>query len=535
MVAAILLSAFAVRVPQWRTVLRFRSTPEQAEATARTFLKRQGYSLAGYRATVQTATPADLDGEDTLAAQYQIFHQHGPVELMRRFSQQVPAAYWRVRFFRPLQEEEFTVAVRPGGGRVFAFDHQLAETAPGASPTLQQAQQLAESFAARQGHPVTGMVLRTARLEKRKARNDADFVWEAPKGSPLNSGEVRYRVEIQTTGDKIAVFRSFFHIPEASLRAFQERTFANVLLLIARVVMFAGLIGLLLFLFFAFARKAGVPWRWILGLSVAVGILSMLDTANRLPELIASYQTQVPWSAWVVVMVIGVVATGIGGFVVTALLTAPVEVAAPHVWAIRVPAARLQWAADALGAAILGTLWAVGWNRAQAVIGSRFHRLAQVPLPHPPSTLTNVIPGLSDLVRAPIHALWLAAFLGVLLPSLLRGWRQGLRLLVGGGVVLLWAGQLPTPHTLGQFLMAALLGALSLVLLGSFAAFFLRNNPLAWFSAALVPLLMEPALQFLGLGVIGYDVLGILLLLVTAAWLGWLGWLSKRFRPEEEE
>jgi hypothetical protein len=530
-VALVLLSAFAVRVPQWRSMLRFQTTPAGAEATARSFLQGQGYALAGYRTTVQLATPDSIGGdvgEQQSAAQSILFHRHGRRELMRRFSREVPAAYWRVRFFRPLQEEEFVVAVRPTGRRVLAFAHQIPEDAPGASPTLAQAQQSAAAFAAAQGLPVSGMTLRTAELEKRKARTDADFVWEAPAGSPLNVDEVRYRVEVQTTGEKIAVFRSFFHIPEAELRSYQESTFASTLLLMARIVMIAGIAGLLLWLFFRFARKAGVPWRWVLGIAVAAGLASLLDTANRLPELMARYPTQIPWSAWVVVMVIGVVASGVGAFLITILLIAPVEVTAPDVWALRMLAARRLWATDALGAAVLGVLWAVGWNRVLEVISVRLHRFTQVPLPDPPATLTNLVPGLSDLLRAPVHALWLAALLGVLLPSLLYAWRHGYRWLAIAGVVLLWAGQLSTAHTLGQFLLMGLLTAVTLVLLFSFAAFFLRTNALAWFSAALLPLLIEPALNVLGLGVIRYDVLGILLLLVAAAWLAWLGWLSWR-------
>lgn len=535
-VALVLLSAFAVRVPQWRSVLRFQTTPEGAEATARAFLQRQGYALAGYRTTVQLATPESLGGEvgeQTQAAQSIIFHRHGRTALMQRFSRQVPAAYWRVRFFRPLQEEEFVVAVRPGGKHVLAFVHQIPEDAPGAAPTLAQAQRLAENFAAAQGLPVTGMALRTAELEKRKARNDADFVWEAPAGSPLNVGEVRYRIEVQTAGQKIAVFRSFFHIPEAELRRYQESTFASTLLLMARIAMVAGIVGLLLWLFFRFARKTGVPWRWVLGIAVVAGLASLLDTANRLPELMARYPTQIPWSAWVVVMVIGVVASGVGAFLISILLVAPVEVTAPDVWAIRLRAARFAWATDALGAAVLGVLWSVGWNRVLEVVSVRLHRYTQVPLPDPPTTLTNLVPGLSDLLRAPVHALWLATLLGVLLPSLLYAWRHGHRGLAVIGVVLLWSGQLATAHTVGQFLLMGLLTAITLVLLFSFAAFFLRNNPLAWFSAALLPLLIQPALSVLGLGVIRYDVLGVVLLLAAAAWLLWLGWMSWRAATEQ--
>ncbi len=530
-VALVLLSAFAVRVPQWRSVLRFQSTPAGAEATARAFLQNQGYSLAGYRTAIQLVTPDSMGGDvgaQQQAAQSILFHRHGRQALMQRFSREVPAAYWRARFFRPLQEEEFVVAVRPSGKRVLAFVHKIPEDAPGASPTLAQARQTAEAFAAAQGLPVTGMALRTAELEERKARADADFVWEAPDGSPLNSGEVRYRVEVQTTGQKIAVFRSFFHIPEAELRSYQKSTFASTLLTTARVVMVAGILGLLLWLFFRFARKANVPWRWVLGIAGAAGLASLLDTANRLPELMARYPTQIPWSAWVVVMVIGVVGSGVGAFLISILLITPVEVTAPDARAIRLPAARLAWATDALGAAVLGVLWTVGWNRVLEVISVRLHRFTQVPLPDPPATLTNLVPGLSDLLRAPVHALWLAALLGVLLPSLLYAWRHGDRWLATLGVALLWAGQLSTAHTLGQFLLMGLLTAVTLVLLFSFAAFFLRTNALAWFSAALLPLLIQPALSVLGLGVIRYDILGIILLLCAAAWLAWLGWLSWR-------
>src|SRR6266704_2680571 len=53
--------------------------------------------------------------------------------------------YWEVRFFRPLQEEEYRVWVNPAG-RIAGYDHKVAEASPGATLARAPAAAKAQKF-----------------------------------------------------------------------------------------------------------------------------------------------------------------------------------------------------------------------------------------------------------------------------------------------------------------------------------------------------------------------------------------------------
>jgi hypothetical protein len=261
--------------------------------------------------------------------------------------------------------------------------------------------------------------------------------------------------------------------------------------------------------------------------------------ANNLPTLIARYPTSQPWSLWIVVMAVSVAVSGLAGFVITIGLAAPLGFTAPRqLDALGHPEARRRWAADALWAGVLATLWTLGWNRTSAVVTAFLHTSGQPPVPAAPAGYTTLVPGLADLLTSPLHAIWYACALGILLPTLHRLWTSHDtwdRTLGIGALLLMWVAGVPAVHTGAQFALAAVLSVAGLVLLLGFAVLFLRDNPLAYLSTALVPALVGAGVGWFGSGAgpspLYGATIGLLLLALAAGWLAWLARLARARSP----
>ncbi|HUX66114.1 MAG TPA: CPBP family intramembrane glutamic endopeptidase [Terriglobales bacterium] len=538
-VAAALLSAFAVPLMHWDWALPWRTSPQQAIAAARGFLQRQGYDVSGYRTAALVASPlaAGGHGAENQVAAADIFARRGERALVAAFSGPPPTVageYWQVRFFRELQKEEFDVAVRADSGQVIAFAHPMLDSAPGGAPTLAAAQATAERFLAAQGMAVAGMTVRTALQQRRAARTDSTFVWEAAAGqkpAPL-PGAVAYRVEAELAGGAVASFGAWYHVPEARLRAYRQSTLLGVVLGLLKGLLYAASAALIFGLLFGFARRRSLAWSKLLKIAAAGGVLMLGLGANSVPTALAGYPTAIPWSGYVLSVGISLAVAGLLGFLATLALLAPLAITAPLATALTVANARRQLeretAWDALWVGVLGLAWMLGWQRVQVVVNARWHRAGLAALPTPPAGLVQWLPGLSDALGAPLHAFWTAAGLGILLPVLWHAWRNPKqRPLCYAGIGLLWIGSFPAVHSPAQFAMAGIFSALSLVLLFGFAHLFLRESPLAYFSAALMPALVAPAAEWMLLPMPQAKIIGAALLGLAGAWLAWLAWVAR--------
>ncbi|HEY7837930.1 MAG TPA: CPBP family intramembrane glutamic endopeptidase [Terriglobales bacterium] len=548
-VAAVLLSAFAVPMARWRTVLPWRTDARQAIAAGRRFLAQQGLDVGADRAAATLANATGSGhGDENAATAAALYGAAGPAggprALHRAFAANYPAlagGYWRVRYFGVLQPEEFSVAVRPDTGQVIALSHFLPQTAPGAAPPLSTAQGLAASFLAAHGLPVGAMRLQTAAQQQLPARTDSNFVWEAPAPLPGAGGAV-VRAAASLAGDRISYFGAWYHVPEAQLRAFEQSTLAGTLLGVLRGMMYAAAAALVFWLLIGFARRVHLAWASLLKIAGVVGVVVLAATVCNGPAALAAYPTDTPWSAFVLSTGVGWVVAGLAGFLFTLVLLAALAVVAPHASAVTVANARRQierdsaW--DALWAALLALAWTAGWQQTRAVINARWHAGGWPVWPQPPAGLAQWAPGLADVLTAPVYALWIAAALGLLAPLLWRAW-HGAPLLgtaaplargrwwCAAGVALWWIGIFPDIHRPAQFAAAAIFAGVSLLLVLGFAALFLRASPLAYFSAALVPLWVLPGIHWLATPAPGTALPGAVLLALAIGWLCWLAWVAR--------
>ncbi len=102
----------------------------QARERARRFVGGFGDDVSGYRSSVLFAV---ADGEEDRHAKTYLERELGLKEANRLMSGELSLWYWQVRFFRPLQKEEFQVRVTPAG-RIAGYEHILEEARPGAKP-----------------------------------------------------------------------------------------------------------------------------------------------------------------------------------------------------------------------------------------------------------------------------------------------------------------------------------------------------------------------------------------------------------------
>jgi len=272
--------------------LDFRLSREAVVRRAKTFLERQGFNLEGYDHAIALV-------EDEAASHY-LQRTLGLARTNELARSQVPLWYWNVRWFRPLQEEEFAVGVTPAGA-LLRFAHLLPEDAPGAHLTPPQARERAVSFLRQQGIPLREYRPQAAETERRRRRTDHRFTWQH-RGPRL--GEAERRVSVTVVGGSVGSYLAWLKTPTLFWRAYaRERSGASLLASISGI-----LEGLLLLSAFGGALWAFRAWTLngkIVGVGLMIALLLLLHTVNWTPLWKQSYPTTQRWGAYLLGQAMG--------------------------------------------------------------------------------------------------------------------------------------------------------------------------------------------------------------------------------------
>ncbi|MEA3339171.1 MAG: GNAT family N-acetyltransferase, partial [Chloroflexota bacterium] len=250
---------------------------------AHNYLQSQGHDIGNYKSAVT------FTGDSW--ASYYLQRTLGIPETNRLIREtQIPIWYWRARWFRPLQKEEFRAYLAPDG-RVVALSHTLLEDAPGASLSQEEARTLAQDYVSQdRGWDLDEWEEISASSEERPGgRTDHTFKW---KRSDWDVGESELRLAVTVKGDAVGGYNYWLKVPEEFQRDFAKQQ--NV----------AGFIDdmsfNLSFGLFAFILVLGA-WknRWQISASfstavkaaLAVGGVVLLAELNELPLAQAWYST----------------------------------------------------------------------------------------------------------------------------------------------------------------------------------------------------------------------------------------------------
>lgn len=517
LIGLVLCLLYLVPVTKVGEFVKFSTAKAEAEKAALLFAEQNQFDLKEYERVTSVS-----ERFDPITAKY-ILEKADLDRLNQLYEKESKGSRWQVRFFKPLQREEYRIYLDPVDLSLVSFSRQVEEEAPGATIAQDSARTIATAFAQAHGVRVEEMELKEATEEKRKNRSDHSFTWEAHEGDPRNLAELKYRCQVEIQGDVPALFTAFPKIPETYIRDREKRTLLNNLLIGLRILVIGGLLGLAILQLVRKIRQGEIKWKKALLWAIPISLLVLLEGLTLVHQRLASYPTSISIDLFRITVLIGILIAGIGIYVAATLILALCFALYPTVEQLFHKAVRRSLAFDAVVAAVIAVLFQIGFQRLHDWLVAHFHHLVQISGLGLPSAIDSPLPWLSALNDGLTSGLFSAGLIGIgvyLAKTYLPNKRWWPLLIL----VLLIAFIPVSVHNAGEIAVAGMLSIVSILWIGFVAVWFGRDNllfyPLAFFMISL----LRAAIEFLrqdqswlswnGIGLIG-------LLLIVVIWLLW--------------
>ncbi len=507
-----------IRLPRFGDFVRFRTSPSQAEGTAKHFLARLNFDVRDYRSCTQPD-----DASDRLAVQY-VYTNGGISQINDLCGRQAQPVVWETRFYRPLQKEEFVIDTNPADGRVIGFHHFLAEEAPGADLPEEKALLIATSFLKNDGCDLSQFQLKGIKSEKPEQRRDTEFTWEARPGTPGAVREARLRIEAGVAGDKIGLWSRYVKIPESWSRDRESQNAYNLISAAVRIACPIFLVAMGAFTLIQGIRRGSIRW----GVSILAGILvvgvELAHMINSIPTLLFRYDTKISMKTFVISAIasgfVELIALALAACLIAALLTACFPDALPLLRRY----GKVAWGRDAVvaSAAALGGLLGLQWL--SGFIHYRASSMALAPTLGIPTSLGGYLPLISEIRSLILTILFAVGLLGYGTYLWTRWQRRPVpRLLLIVGLTAVFMP--PEAKRFSEFALDMIPHTLTIGLGWLLITLFLRNNYLSYILVVLTASVARRGASFLGEGNRWLDIQGWALWLMT---LGLMVYLASR-------
>jgi membrane protease YdiL (CAAX protease family) len=494
---------------------KYRISADQARASADAFLRTQGFDTTGFNNVVIPGT--HWAGEDSVAGKYML--ERRPVsDVSQLFERNRPIHFWLARYFKSLDREEAMVSVDPESGKVLGFTHTIPEDRPGEDLPMDRAQRIATDFAAAHGWNLASGELKESSSEKRKARRDYTFEWEAQPGDPRNVDEARYRLRVMVAGDQVSSFGVYWKIPEAYSRARSRQNVLSIAQMAIRIVVPVAAVLYGLWMLIQNIRRGLVRWRGILWLAGLAALLGAVSSVLSPQLLLNQYNTAIPFEIFKATMLGTLCLGALFLFLAVAAALAFLTSFYPSAARILRRANRRSFGLDAAILALMAVGLALFLGRLTALLTAAFHGQALFSIGDE-SILASAVPALTALAGGLPSVLTIAsglALVWLIAMKLKKTFRLGLLALFA--VAFYSSGDIHTPGELALGWGLALLTGASIV---SFCIWFTRNNYLAYALILWIMALREPLVQLFGNHTPGLQVQGIIVsvaLVASAIW-----------------
>jgi len=328
------VAAWRFKTPSVGDYLRLSVDARTARARADEILRQHGLDPNSYRHATILAEVTDPVTNEFLRQRV------GIARLNEIYATEMAGAVWQVRYFRDSQPEEYSIKLGPDGS-LLAFHHKLAEDAPGASLTKEEAVAKAEKYL----REVKKLNLSQWNLvetysDKRIHRTDHELTWQ--QRTPIDSGSTSsndavshayVRIKVAVLGDEVVDYRgayyskpdareeleareggtfwTFIKIPDEWRRKQEEQTLSRTIYSFAVPILLFGGLGVTALIFFfknlrSEAMRA-IPWRRLVLWAVwgLVGYTLAVGFGNRFQSFLNAYQTAIPFKTMMGGIVIG--------------------------------------------------------------------------------------------------------------------------------------------------------------------------------------------------------------------------------------
>ena len=260
----------------------FKVSRAEAQARAKQFVEGMGENLQGY----QSAITFEVDDN----AKTYLERELGLKQANQLMSSELNIWFWEVRFFRPLQQEEYQVRVNPAG-KIVAYEHKIEEARAGKSLGREEAQSTAEEFLQKKlGTELSNwqFLPEEANSQTKPNRVDWSFTWER-RG--FKAKEAPYRLEVGLQGETIGEAQEYLKVPEAWTQNYKRLRNGNDTLAFVFAVPYFMLIGAAAWIAIALSRKGQISWGLPVKLGIVVAVLLFLQSLNSWPLWSAQYRT----------------------------------------------------------------------------------------------------------------------------------------------------------------------------------------------------------------------------------------------------
>ena len=190
--------------------------------------------------------------------------------------------YWHVRHFKEQDANEVSFWFKPDGS-LYGFSEKIPEAEEGAALLSEDAQKLAEHYAAYNWDVdlIPYEMVEKAEEEQVNGRVDHSFVYERER---ISIGKGKYRIRLTVSGDKLTGVDYFVKIPDEFERRYDEMRSDNDMIAtiaLAVIMVIYGLVGVVAAMFFLIRRRLLI-WKqataWGLGIAFASVFLLTLNS-----------------------------------------------------------------------------------------------------------------------------------------------------------------------------------------------------------------------------------------------------------------
>jgi membrane protease YdiL (CAAX protease family) len=513
---AVGMAALLIPVDRLGDAPRYSLTPGKARAAAEAFLRELKADPATFRTVVYPAT--HWDGPDGEARKY--FLERKPVSWVQSMLERGrPPQYWRLRYFRTLDKEEFEVSVHPETGRILGFSHSIPEDRTGGDVSPEAARGIAVEFAQAHGWDLLPMELKESSSEKRKARRDHTLVWEAATGDDRNLADARYRVRAEVAGSEIKSLYGFWHIPETYSRARSQQNALSIFVSIVKIGVISGAIVIGLLALILRTRRGQVRWRDAIRIALPLTVLAAISAGLTYHLTWKGYNTAIPAATFQAMMITGLVISLIFIFLALCGAAAFVRAVVPECGSAFSAAVRRATGADATIAMLLAFGLVALVAALRGLLLAKFHTAALFGL-SAPDLIVSAAPAISGLSAATRSTLTYAAVLALvaLLAEHLRP-----RWLVFPVALLALVATVPgDARTVSEFALHYAAGAITLAASAVFCMGFARRNYLAYGLTAWALAIRTPAVELIGQPIGLLQVQGALIVIILGISIGWV-------------
>ena len=287
--------------------LKVKLRPKDAVKISEDFLKSKGYDLKDYHGIAVF----NVERWDTQEVYMRV---HGGFAVVDSFFRTYrPSGAWTVRWFKPLETEEFTVRIAEssdGSNKawIYQFEHTLPETAAGADLPLDSAKVIAAQYLEEHGFNLSGYQLYKSESEKREHRTDHELGWES--NEPF-VGEAKVRLDVSVQGDEPQGPDIYLKVPEKWTREFYKKTaWDSIRYILRTILMLVWAMIVVFFIVKGFLRnqldyKVGAKY-------LLVGLIfgAILPVYSVLPGVIAQfYYTAMPYTNFITTYISGTIPT----------------------------------------------------------------------------------------------------------------------------------------------------------------------------------------------------------------------------------